>query len=422
MPVGTPQALITLCPGCFTAFRASAAQLMARNGQVRCGRCGRVFDAHAQAVALDSEAVEDGASASNLPEAPQDGSAAFDAIHDAAHAPPSGLETSAESEREFAPGATAGQAFDAASGHADLAPERSASEASVSEDAGLTPTVAGAPARGPWSEPLTEPVTANSSASGLQGEDGIEPFSAAPPPAESFPEPALGEAAEPPGPAGSEPQAPDAIPEPPALADVVAQPVAPDTTPLGFGRTRRRAARLPRWLSIPAAVLLVAVLLAQVAYTWRSDLLVLAPGARPAAERLCARLPCDLPLPHRVDLLSIESSDLQAVPDNPDVMVLSATLRNRAPFAQARPALELTLTDSDEHAVARRVLTAADYAPGGTPANSGVAPRDAGFGPHDGGFGPRDGGFAAGAELPLKLYFQLNAIKATGYRLYLFYP
>ncbi|HEX9572333.1 MAG TPA: DUF3426 domain-containing protein [Burkholderiales bacterium] len=37
--------MITRCPACATAFRVTESQLHARSGQVRCGRCGALFDA-----------------------------------------------------------------------------------------------------------------------------------------------------------------------------------------------------------------------------------------------------------------------------------------------------------------------------------------------------------------------------------------
>lgn len=39
-----PAALTTRCPSCGTAFRVQPAQLSARGGKVRCGKCGNVFD------------------------------------------------------------------------------------------------------------------------------------------------------------------------------------------------------------------------------------------------------------------------------------------------------------------------------------------------------------------------------------------
>jgi hypothetical protein len=78
-------------------------------------------------------------------------------------------------------------------------------------------------------------------------------------------------------------------------------------------------------------------------------------------------------------------------------------IRNRAPFAQELPALELTLTDAADQPLVRRVLRPADYAPGL------AAPLP----------GP---GLAPGAEAVLRLHFDTGDVRATGYRLYLFYP
>ena len=116
---------------------------------------------------------------------------------------------------------------------------------------------------------------------------------------------------------------------------------------------------------------------------------------------LCANLACDVPLPRRAELISIESSDLQADPANPSVMVLTATLRNRAVFAQSLPSLELTLTDSQDQLLARRVLAVQDYLDRGTSIEAG---------------------FQGNSELPVKVYMEASSLKATGYRLYLFFP
>src|SRR4051812_46333959 len=50
--------LITRCPSCSTAFRASESQLSARSGQVRCGRCEAVFDAFAHEMPGDERTSE----------------------------------------------------------------------------------------------------------------------------------------------------------------------------------------------------------------------------------------------------------------------------------------------------------------------------------------------------------------------------
>lgn len=164
-----------------------------------------------------------------------------------------------------------------------------------------------------------------------------------------------------------------------------------------FGpQSRPRPSRL--WWS--AGVFLLLALALQAGYRYRGEVAVLLPEAKPLVQRICAQLGCEVPLPRRAELLSIESSDLQADSSHPSVMVLTATLRNRAAFIQAFPALELTLTGTEGQTVARRVLTSKDYAPQGARSEPG---------------------FAAGSELQIRVYLEAAALKPTGYRLYLFY-
>ena len=150
-----------------------------------------------------------------------------------------------------------------------------------------------------------------------------------------------------------------------------------------------------------ASALALVALAGQLAFRFRSELVLVWPSAKPAVARWCAELGCELPLPKRAELMSIEASDLQADAANPGVMVLTATLRNRAAFPQQYPSLELTLTDAQDQAIARRVLYARDYL--GRAASS-------------------DSGFAGNSELPVRVYIEAAALKPVGYRLYLFYP
>ena len=150
-------------------------------------------------------------------------------------------------------------------------------------------------------------------------------------------------------------------------------------------------------LVLSAAVALAA----QAAYRYRTEIAAYMPGAAAPLEAACRLLRCQVPLPRRVELMSIESSDLQAEPRRDGVIVLNAVLRNRAAFAQDYPALELTLTDQADRPVLRRVLAPREYL---DPA-PGVAQ-----------------GIPAGAEVSLRIYLDAGRRRATGYRLYLFYP
>lgn len=152
-----------------------------------------------------------------------------------------------------------------------------------------------------------------------------------------------------------------------------------------------------------AGLIALGLLLVQLAYFYRTELAVLVPQTRPFLAEGCRILECELRLPRRPDLLSIESSDLQADPRRASLIVLNAVIRNRAPFAQEHPALELTLTDASEKPVVRRVLRAEDYLARAT--------REA-----------LAQGLAPGAETVLRVHFDTGGLRATGYRLYLFYP
>jgi predicted Zn finger-like uncharacterized protein len=282
--------MITRCPDCQTAFRVTAAQLAARDGQVRCGHCAHVFDAAAYL----------------LP----------------------GAATTAE----------------------EPAPESSRS--------GDAPPA-------PWPE-----VGAASGAAGLPAPEAI--------PSEQETYPAA--------------EAPAVTTTPPPASSGAA-------SELNFGPPPQAPGR--RWPWVAGSLVLLLLLTVQGVFHFRSDIALLAPESKPLLVKACVLLECSISLPRRSELMSIEASDLQADATNPNVVILTATLRNRAAFAQANPALELTLTDAQDLPLARRVLLAGDYLD--------AAPD-------------RDSGFAAGAERAIRLTLQLADIKATGYRLYLFYP
>jgi predicted Zn finger-like uncharacterized protein len=149
--------------------------------------------------------------------------------------------------------------------------------------------------------------------------------------------------------------------------------------------------------------LALVVLAAQAAHYFRAEIAVLIPETRPYLVAACATLKCDLKLPRRPKLMAIESSDLQADGRRDSVIVLNAVLRNQAQFAQEYPALELTLTDERDEAVARRVLLPTEYL-AGLPAEQMAR------------------GIGAGADAPLRVYFDTGGLRAVGYRMYLFFP
>lgn len=152
------------------------------------------------------------------------------------------------------------------------------------------------------------------------------------------------------------------------------------------------------------AFLAFSALLAQAAYRYRSEIGVLAPEVRPYLAAACEIAGCEVRLPRRPELMSIESSELQADGLREAVIVLNAVLRNRAPFPQEYPALELTLTDPTDQAVVRRVIYPADYL--GERRATQVGPQ----------------GVSPGSEVIVRVPLDTRLVTATGYRLYLFFP
>ncbi len=187
------------------------------------------------------------------------------------------------------------------------------------------------------------------------------------------------------------PQAADqAVPQ--TLAEQVA--IVPDEEPAIPPKRRT-------WPWVIAALLLLLLLLAQAAYFFRVEIAARQPGMKPALTGYCQLLGCSVPLPQQTEWMSIESSELEADPAHDNRIVLHALLRNRAPYAQTFPALELTLNDTQDKPLARRIFRPADYLTAGNDARQGLA---------------------ANRDLEIKLHLDTTDIKPTGYRLVLFYP
>ena len=159
--------------------------------------------------------------------------------------------------------------------------------------------------------------------------------------------------------------------------------------------------RPTRWPFVLAALLLILVLAGQIAFHFRSEIVVSAPSLRPLLLLFSQTVGADLPLPRNVNLVSIEASDLQTDPSRNNLLMLTATLHNRARYAQAFPSLELSLTDTGDTAIVRRVFPPTEYLPPATAA---------------------DQPFAAGSDINVRVWLEAKSVSAAGYRLYVFYP
>ena len=156
----------------------------------------------------------------------------------------------------------------------------------------------------------------------------------------------------------------------------------------------------PSRLWTVAAVLLLLLLLGQATFLFRVELAARLPEMKPVLVRYCELLKCSVPLPRKVSLMSIESSELKDDPAHRNQIDLIVQLRNRATYVQEYPNLELTLTDSQDKALARRIFRPENYL--STPEQLTA-------------------GLPANQELSIKLHLDTADLKPVGYRLVLYY-
>ena len=159
------------------------------------------------------------------------------------------------------------------------------------------------------------------------------------------------------------------------------------------------AANRKLWLA--GSALMLFLLLIQGMTYFRNSLARDVPSLKPLLTTYCDIVGCELTLPRNADAITIESSDLKQFPDRANEILLTALLRNRADYAQAYPSLELTLTDTADQPVVKRIFHPADYVEDKTAIAHGIAPLQ---------------------EANVRLRLELIDLAAIGYRLFVFYP
>lgn len=119
------------------------------------------------------------------------------------------------------------------------------------------------------------------------------------------------------------------------------------------------AHRTPRWqwLLLGALALLLAV---QVVIADRATLAARA-GWRPVVSGLCAVLRCTLPAWHQPEAYTMLQREVRPLAGRQGVLQVQASFRNDARWAQAWPALSLSLSDADGRVIGRRLLQPQDY-------------------------------------------------------------
>ena len=136
-----------------------------------------------------------------------------------------------------------------------------------------------------------------------------------------------------------------------------------DLDSVSFVRDARREvfwSRPPvRALLVVAAVLLAILLGVQYLVQERDRLAVTRPGLRPLLQLVCGRTRCDVGPARQIEAIAIDSSAFSRL--RPDIFRLSFSLRSQAPVPVAMPSIELTLTDSQDQPVIRRVLSPSEF-------------------------------------------------------------
>lgn len=334
--------LTTRCAHCHTVFRVTAAQLQAHGGQVRCGRCLQVFDALA-ALAPEPAITETVAAPAPLSAAP-------------AEIPvPVPAEPWREQESEPEP-------------THPFAPLPQDDGAIATEPEAVAPaTVAGMP------EALLSDRATFDIAEELAGPplpEAVEEVNVAAAASDSVIE-SLSPVAEP----GTD------VDNPFVQSPAVVPPPA---------SSRRR-------LLAAGSVLLVAALIVQGLFFYRDEIAARHPLARQWLAEVCAASGCAVTLPQRPQSIQIEASDLQVTdPANPNRIQLTATLRNHAGHDVGYPALDLVLTNVNDHTLARRIFLPAEYVATGRDLQAGIA---------------------ANAETTVRLALDTGNLGAAGFRL-----
>ena len=150
------------------------------------------------------------------------------------------------------------------------------------------------------------------------------------------------------------------------------------------------------WLGIPV---LLAALAVQLGYFFRAEIAARSPEAGRYLRAACVQLGCQVRLPEHIDLLSLESSHLQEVPNQEARYTLTTLLRNQADTAQAWPSLDLQLKTDVGQILVRKVIEPANYL-NATELKKGIA---------------------AHAEQEIQISFELTGDHPGGFSVTLFY-
>lgn len=330
--------LITRCPACETLFKVVPDQLRISEGWVRCGQCDEIFDASLHLLEAASEELGPASQ-------PADGVAPCDAMI-ASDAMSQSVGIDLDSVGSGSPN-------DVPIERAQILPDATDEEV------------------GPVSD-------------GFSRADEVS----------AWPMAGLDAQAE-----GSQPA---------SLTTVLPASISSNDEPVGlsdvsFLRDKKAGAFWRKPLMRATLVLLCLTLLlgltGQIVVHERDRILALKPGLKPWLLAICGPLNCTVSPLKRIESIVIDSSSFAKT--RGDIYRLNFTLKNTAATALAVPAIELTLTDSLDQPVVRRIFLAPEL-------------------------GAQSDTLAAGVEWPASLAVAVKAggmaDRIAGYRLLAFYP
>lgn len=210
-------------------------------------------------------------------------------------------------------------------------------------------------------------------------------------------------------PAWHEPPALSSEPEPlvqaaPLRSAVLDEPAAPTDVsyPSFLRRDETRSfwqRKSVRWVLLVLALGLAVALALQVILQERNRIAQLEPATRGLLVALCAVARCDIGPPQQIDSIVIDGSSFGRV--RGDSYRLGFSLRNTATIDVAMPAIELSLTDTQDQTLVRRVILPPEF---GAPTPALAAGAD------------------WSANLSLAVRAAPNTERIAGYRLLAFYP
>ncbi len=372
----TSSTLATRCPACSTTFKVEEDQLRISDGWVRCGRCSEIFDGHAHlqddGPERGAESVENSTATNAVPPLES-----LDAMLDAS---PAKTAFDFPDFSRFPSGPEAGEHSDAArpANQSDEPDEDHPPEKASFEVPAASTELAPAPWLGHWPSLDLQAAAPGAVSATVPTENAQSAPASVVVPAVLTETP---------------PEAPFDV----ARAAALAEPAAGQSSAAepesakpgdqkdqgehsGFATLDQPEGRVMRWLrrlpgldrlplrTISAGALVV--LGVQTVYQSRDALAASRPSLAPALSAMCKTAGCAVSALRRIDAISIDSASFARDPSGEGYQ-LTFTLRNRSALPLAMPAVELTLLDTQEQAVVRRVLMPSEFnAPDVLPANA----------------------------------------------------